>query len=84
MKERAWIAIVDPADAQLQLARAYGEVGARDGDIANILAVHSLDPGALSAHFQLYRSLMHTASPLTPTQRESIAVVVSLANDCHY
>jgi len=84
MKQRAWIAIVEPADAQVELARAYAEVGARDGDLSNILAVQSLDPRALSAHYQLYRSLMHTTSPLTPTQRESIAVVVSLANDCHY
>jgi alkylhydroperoxidase family enzyme len=84
MKRRAWITVVEPADARQELARAYAQVGARDGDVSNILAVQSLDPSALSAHYQLYRTLMYAASPLTRTQREAIAVVVSLANDCHY
>ena len=83
MKQRAWIKIIEPAEAKGELARVYAGVGARD-DVASILAVQSLDPHALLAHHELYRGLMYGPSPLTRIQRVAIAVVVSLANDCHY
>jgi alkylhydroperoxidase family enzyme len=59
------------------------EDGERSGR-ANILAVQSPHPGALSAHEDLYRTLMFGGSPLSRAERESIAVVVSAANDCFY
>ncbi len=54
------------------------------GELANILASHSLNPEALAAHVRLYRTVMFGDSPLTRTEREGIAVAVSAANDCHY
>lgn len=50
----------------------------------NVLASHSLNPEALRAHVQLYRTIMFGDSPLTRSEREAIAVIVSAANDCHY
>ena len=58
-------------------------MGARQ-EVSNILGVHSLHPAALSGHVDLYRTLMFGASPLSRAERESIAVVVSAANDCFY
>ncbi len=52
--------------------------------MANILASHSLNPDALRAHVELYRTIMFGASPLTRPEREAIAVAVSAANNCHY
>ncbi len=62
------------------------ETGEPDGDIrlANILAVQNLHPEALDRHVALYRELMFGQSPLSRAERESIAVVVSAANDCFY
>jgi hypothetical protein len=57
-------------------------VGAEDID--NVLASHSLNPGALQAHLELYRTIMFGESPLTRAERQAIAVAVSAANDCHY
>jgi len=54
------------------------------GELANILASHSLNPDALAAHVRLYRTIMFGDSRLTRTEREAIAVAVSAVNDCHY
>lgn len=51
---------------------------------ANIVSSHSLNPGAVQAHLGLYRAIMFGESHLTRAERETIAVVVSAVNDCHY
>ncbi len=52
--------------------------------MANIVASHSLNPDAVDAHLQLYRTIMFGPSPLSRAEREAVAVAVSAANDCHY
>lgn len=79
----AWIRTVHPDSAEGELRDVYRSVGARRG-VSNILGVQSLHPAALSAHDELYRTLMFGPSPLSRAERESTAVVVSAANDCFY
>ena len=79
----AWVPIVAPDSARGDLHEVYRSMGARR-DVSNILGVQSLHPSALSAHVDLYRTLMFGPSPLSRAERESIAVVVSAANDCFY
>ncbi len=50
----------------------------------HILASHSLNPEALQAHLQLYRTIMFGPSGLTRAEREAVGVTVSAANHCHY
>ncbi|MDZ7659008.1 MAG: carboxymuconolactone decarboxylase family protein [Fodinibius sp.] len=38
----------------------------------------------MTAHMDLYMSIMFSKSPLSRAQREMMAVVVSVANDCEY
>ena len=57
--------------------RAYGRVD-------NVLAVHSLNPRGMAAHQALYESAMAGTATLRKVERELIALVVSLENDCHY
>ncbi len=52
--------------------------------VDNILAIHSLNPRGMSAHQSLYESAMHETSTLPKVERELIALIVSLENDCHY
>ena len=59
----------------------YREPG---GSVDNILRIHGLNPPSMSAHFDLYATLMRGRSDLTRVQREMIAVVVSFLNECHY
>lgn len=79
----AWIRTVEPADAEGELAEAYGRLGGRDG-VARVIGVHSLHPAGMEEHVGLYRSLMFGRSPLSRREREAVAVVVSAANDCFY
>jgi uncharacterized peroxidase-related enzyme len=80
----AWIRTIEPADASGELAECYSRIKDAAGNVANILTVHSLNPPALRAHYDLYRTIMFGPSELSRAQRESIAVVVSVTNECHY
>jgi uncharacterized peroxidase-related enzyme len=80
----AWIDIIEEPEADGELKGVYADLMKERGKIANILRVHSLDPGALKAHMSLYVALMFGESGLTRQERELIAVVVSSANACHY
>lgn len=53
-------------------------------DRDNILRVHGINSPVIRDHYALYRTLLHGPSSLSRRQREMIAVVVSLENECHY
>jgi uncharacterized peroxidase-related enzyme len=80
----AWIKVIAPGESQGELLEQYDRTRDPAGNVANILQVHSLNPAALRAHFDLYRTLMFGRSELSRAQREMIAVVVSKTNGCHY
>jgi len=80
----AWIKTIPPAEASGDLLGQYDRMQDPVGNVANILQAHSLNPVALRAHFDLYRTLMFGRSELTRAQREMVAVVVSKTNGCHY
>ncbi len=79
-----WIKTIPPPSASGELLEQYERMRDPVGNVANILQVHSLNPAALRAHFDLYRTLMFARSELSRAQREMIAVVVSKTNGCHY
>jgi alkylhydroperoxidase family enzyme len=72
-----------PDEAEGELADVYRQI-AHSRSLGNILRVQSLHPAGLRDHSAQYRTLMFGRSPLTRSERESIAVWVSRANDCHY
>jgi uncharacterized peroxidase-related enzyme len=80
----AWIKTVPPAQASGEVLEQYDRMRDPAGNVANILQIHSLNPAALRAHYDLYRTLMFARSELSRAQREMIAVVVSKTNGCHY
>ncbi|WP_397546490.1 peroxidase-related enzyme [Rhodothermus marinus] len=80
----AWIEIIPEEAATGELKTLYEEIRQRRGKISNILAVHSLHPGALRAHLELYLQVMFSRSGLSRAERELIAVVVSATNHCTY
>lgn len=78
-----WIRRVGPEAAEGELAEAYREIsGGRR--LAHIMEIQTLHPQSLRDHYRLYRTSMYGRSPLSRAERESIAVVVSTANDCFY
>lgn len=80
----SWIRMILPAEAEGELHEAYGHVGVVRDRVDNILAVHSLSPAAMRAHYDLYRICMAGTAELSRAQREMIAVAVSAANGCRY
>ncbi|HKP36218.1 MAG TPA: hypothetical protein VJT71_05125 [Pyrinomonadaceae bacterium] len=55
-----------------------------DGHASQIVASHSLIPGALHHAFATFGVLMSPDLPLTRRQHEMITTVVSVLNRCHY
>ncbi len=80
----AYIPYIEHDDASSGLRELYDRYRNVDGSVDNILRIHGPNPPSLEAHFQLYRTLMRGRSDLSRTQREMIAVVVSVVNQCHY
>lgn len=81
----AWIEIPDDRKWDGELAEYRAQVVDREHDrVDNILAVHGLDIGSLKAHQTLYAQAMKSTKTLRKVDREMIALVVSIANDCHY
>lgn len=80
----AWIDEIEPEDAEGELHEIYDELIKKRGKVANILKVHSLNPGAMQGHLDLYMQLLYGRSKLSRGEREMIAVAVSRANNCDY
>ena len=81
----ARITVIPDDEWDGELADLYPRVVDRSwGRVDNILAVHSLNPRGMAAHQGLYESAMRGTATLRKVERELIALVVSLTNDCHY
>ncbi len=81
----AWIKVIDDKSADEQLAEIYARmVDPTYGRVDNIMQIHSLHPKGMRAHWDLYREVMTGTRTLPKVDRELVALVVSLINDCHY
>ena len=81
----AWIETVSVAAARGKLRELYKRVLRPDGDVDNILKLHSLRPHTLEAHMAIYkRVLHHSGNTLPKWLLEAIGVYVSLLNGCGY
>ena len=91
-----WIKTISPEDDE-QVARAMEAQRdlypieyavpihpTADGQASQIVASHSLIPGALNHAFSTFGVLMSPDLPLSRRQHEMITTVVSVLNRCHY
>lgn len=80
-----WIDVVEPADAVGTLKQLYDRVQGPDGNVDNILKVHSLRPHTLHGHMALYKNVLHhSGNSLPKWYLECIGVYVSGLNACAY
>ena len=56
----------------------------RVDDDDNILRIHGVHPEVMRMHYELYVQLMHRSGPISRLNRETVAVVISAINQCHY
>lgn len=83
--DMAWIETTreDQWDGELSELRELIE-DRESGRVDNIMQIHSLDPAGLAAHHALYSSAMAGTRTLRKVDREMVALVVSVTNECHY
>ena len=81
----AFIDYIEYDDASPELKKLYEKSGAPKRTPANILRISGVNPKAYEAHLAFYLDVMGARdSALVPQQRELIATVVSVINQCHY
>lgn len=81
----AFINVIEPGRANGQLKRIYQRVQAPDGQVDNVLQVHSLRPHTLAGHMAIYKAVLHHSSNRLPEwYLEAIGVLVSRLNGCTY
>ncbi|MCA9954881.1 MAG: hypothetical protein KC434_09195 [Anaerolineales bacterium] len=80
----AWIKEIYLAEATGLLKRQLESAVKRAGRIWNIVQVMSINDHALKDSIRFYQTVMMGESPLTRSQREMLAIVVSVENHCHY
>jgi len=82
----SWIRSVSPESATDPLKGLYAKIRERSSHraVANFWQAGGLDPRGLESLFAYTRVLMDDPAPLTRTQAELIALVVSATNGCTY
>ena len=80
----AFIKVIEHTEADGELKIIYDDLVAKRGKLADVHKIQSLNPESIVKHMELYMTIMFAKSPLSRAQREMIAVVVSVANNCAY
>ncbi|HEV8360360.1 MAG TPA: peroxidase-related enzyme [Candidatus Thermoplasmatota archaeon] len=80
----AWVRVVPEGEAEGAVKEAYDHVRKQRGRVANVVAISSLLPRAMTTMMDFYLALMFGAHKLPRAHREMVAVEVSRANRCEY
>jgi uncharacterized peroxidase-related enzyme len=80
----ARIKTISHADASGRLLEIYDDLLKKRGKLAEIHQIQSLRPESIVKHMELYMEIMFAKSELSRSEREMMAVVVSVANGCAY
>jgi uncharacterized peroxidase-related enzyme len=79
----ARIPLIDPTQAQGELAETFGEIQAHAGKVGNVWRALANNPKMLKAVWDRRQSVM-TSDALPLVTKEAIALAVSEANQCKY
>ena len=79
-----WLRVPDEAELPPEVLELWAPSLEKLGFVPNVLRLYALRPSHLLAWNAWYEELMKGDSSLTKAEREMIAVVVSIANDCAY
>ena len=81
----SFINVITPQQADGRLREIYQRVASPQGQVDNVLQVHSLRPHTLEGHMAIYKAVLHHNRNLLPEwYLEAIGVLVSRLNGCHY
>ncbi|MBL1420121.1 MAG: peroxidase-related enzyme [Alphaproteobacteria bacterium] len=81
----AWVKTISVKDATGKLAQLYKRILRPDGDVDNIMKIHSLRPHSLEGHMYIYKYVLHhTGNQIDKWFLEAIGTYVSHLNSCEY
>ena len=81
----AFIDVISPGQASGRLEKLYKQIQAPDGQVDNVLQIHSLRPHTLQGHMALYKAVLHhSGNQLPEWYLEAVGVLVSRLNGCSY
>jgi uncharacterized peroxidase-related enzyme len=78
------IKVIQPEEAAGRLKEIYDDIIEKRGKIADVHKIQSLRPESIVKHMDLYLEIMFSKSELSRSEREMMAVVVSVKNGCEY
>jgi uncharacterized peroxidase-related enzyme len=79
-----YIKVIQHQEAQGELKDIYDNLVKTRGQLAEVHKIQSLNPQSIVNHMDLYMTIMFGNSPLKRYQREMMAVIVSVSNNCAY
>lgn len=71
-------------EATGRLKEIYDDLIQKRGQLAEVHKIQSLRPESILKHMDLYMEIMYSKSDLSRAEREMMAVVTSVSNNCHY
>ena len=81
----SWIRTVPYGEAEGRLRQIYDRIKGPDGNVDNIMKLHSLRPHTLEGHMAIYKVVLHhSGNQIAEWFLETIGVWVSLLNGCGY
>ncbi|MDD5150291.1 MAG: peroxidase-related enzyme [Flavobacterium sp.] len=80
----ALIKTIEHHEATGRLKEIYDDLIQKRGQLAEVHKIQSLRPESIVKHIDLYMEIMFSKSELSRAEREMMAVVTSVANNCHY
>jgi uncharacterized peroxidase-related enzyme len=78
------IKVIQHEDATGRLKEIYDDLVKKRGKLADVHKIQSLRPESIVKHMNLYLEIMFSKSELSRSEREMIAVIVSVNNNCEY
>ncbi len=80
----SWIQTIDESEASGALRKVYDRISDERGKVSNIMRIQSLNPEAMEAHLELYKTVVYGDNGLSRKERELVATAVSVVNGCEY
>ncbi|MBE0422367.1 MAG: peroxidase-related enzyme [Lutibacter sp.] len=78
------IKVIQQEDASGRLKEIYDDLIQKRGQLAEVHKIQSLRPESIVKHIDLYMEIMFSKSELSRAEREMMAVVTSVSNQCFY
>ena len=78
------IKVIQHSEATGRLKEVYDDLVKKRGQLAEVHKIQSLRPESIVKHMDLYMEIMFSKSELSRAEREMMAVVTSVSNQCFY